>query len=108
MIKFNLTEYSKKHNIPIESIVGNIKYFANEDDPIPLREQFHKNYSFGGGWNPFEGFKMNKDKDLIYPDDLPLYPLATAKFRNQEVVMYQHAWVAIVEEDGSFEISRMD
>lgn len=88
--------------------LGIIPNFLNENDPDPAREQFNYHYSHGGGWRPFNGFTMNEDKSITYPDDPPLPLLAEAKFRNETIRIYPHAWVAIVQEDGEFEISRMD
>ena len=105
MINFELINNGVGCNI--DDIIGDIKFFASEGIDIPLKEQFDKNYSFGGGWNPMEGFTM-KDTCLIYPNDPPLKPIAKASFRNQTIYVYNYAWVAIVEKDGSFEASRMD
>lgn len=105
MLNFIPTEH---YNGPIENIVGDIKFFAHESDEDSLKDQFNKRYSFGGGWSPMEGFTMDKNKSITYPEDPPLYPLAIAKFRNQEVIIYNHSWVVILEQDGTFEASRMD
>lgn len=105
MINFKLINDEVVSNI--DDVVGDIKFFAREEDSSPLREQFNKNYSFGGGWRPFKGFTM-KDTCLIYPDDPPLKPIAMATFRDQTIYVYNYAWVSIVEKDGSFEVSRMD
>ncbi len=108
MINFGRTK-NLREDIPIEEIVGDIKYFGDASNPEPLNAQIDRMYSFGGGWSPFKGFVLNKEtKSLTYPDDPELMPLAFAKFRNQEVYIYNHSWVSIVEEDGSFEVSRID
>jgi hypothetical protein len=49
-----------------------------------------------------------KEKTITYPEDPAYYPMAIAKFRDQEIIMYLHAWVLILNADGSFEVSRMD
>lgn len=107
MINFKLLDQARKYGLEIESVVGDIKYFANESDERPLREQFHERYSFGGGWQPIKGFTM-KDSYITYPGDPSLKPLASALFRDQTIYVYPYAWVAIVEKDGTFEVSRMD
>lgn len=108
MIRFEKTEYVSSMT-PIEHIVGDIPTFGYEADERPLKEQFNERYSFGGGWRPFEGFVFDKEtKSLTYPGDPTYYPMARGSFRNQFVYVYQYGWVAIVEEDGSFEVSRMD
>lgn len=110
MIDFKLTDIGKKHYSDVYDVVGDIKYFASEENTEEsLVEQFDRMYSHGGGWNPLDGFELNKDTGAIkYPGDPEMPPLATAKFRNQTVNVYQYAFVAIIEEDGSFEVARMD
>lgn len=103
-----MLQFTRLADLPINEVVGYIKYFASQELDVPLRDQFNAAYSFGGGWNPFEGFEMLEDKSLKYPEDPPLRPLAVASFRNQKVYAYSYGWVAIVEEDGTFEVSRMD
>lgn len=88
-------------------MAGDLRFFANENITTPLKEQINAAYSFG--WNPFKGFKMDpKTKGIKYPKDPELLPLAVATFREQTVYLYQYSWVAIVEPDGSFEVSRID
>jgi len=100
---------TKNCPIPLEHIVGNIVFFADEADERPLNEQFDANYAFGGGWRPFEGFVFDPvEKTITYPEDPAYEPMAIAKFRDQEIIMYLHAWVLILNKDGSFEVSRMD
>jgi hypothetical protein len=91
--------------------LGLIPKMLSEDDPRPAREQLDTGYRHGGGWRPFEGFDMAHYKDmwwLLYPNDPPTRSLAYCKLRDEIIVVYQHAWVAIIQPDGSFEVCRMD
>lgn len=110
MIEFKLTDLAKRHKMTIDECVGDIKHFASPQNETPLREQLNKWYQHGGGWCPMEGFELkNKEThEIQYPEDAPLLPLATAQFRNQTICVYPYAFVAIFEQDGSFEIARMD
>ncbi len=87
--------------------LGFIPGFLDEDDPRPAKEQFDERYVFGG-WSPFTGFKLRSDNSLKYTDDPALKPLAQTKLRGELVVFYDHSWVAIIQPDRSFEVSRMD
>lgn len=91
-------------------LVGYIPQFLSEEDPRPAREQFNDAYRHGGGWSPFgEGKWKHKGNFLIqYPGDPMYVPVATAKLRDETIVVYPHAWVGIFQPDGSFEIARMD
>jgi hypothetical protein len=88
--------------------LGLIPDMLSEYDERPAKEQLDTGYMHGGGWRPFKGFKMRKDKALIYPNDPPMMPLALTNLRNEVIIFYQHSWVAIVQLDGSFEVCRMD
>lgn len=85
--------------------LGFIPSFLNEDDPRPAKEQFNTNYI--SGWFPSTGFTMT-GRVLNYPGDPPLKPLAILEFREELVLVYPYAWVAVVQRDGTFEVSRMD
>lgn len=92
-------------------MLGIIPEWLSEQDPRPAREQLHSAYGHGGGWRPFEGFTMASKEDLywlLYPGDPPTRSLAYCMLRNEIVIVYEHAWVAIRQKDGSFEVCRMD
>jgi hypothetical protein len=90
-------------------LVGFIPEFLWEHDQRPAKEQFNERYAHGGGWQPFEGFWVgSEDKSLNYPEDPPILPVAKIKFRQETIYVYPHAWVMIVQADGSHEIARMD
>lgn len=86
---------------------GYIPSFLVESDERPVREQFAERYI--GGWQPFKGFKLLRSTmTLAYPGDPPMRPLASRRWRNERIYLYPHAWVLILQQDGSWEVSRMD
>jgi hypothetical protein len=95
-------------------VFGIIPEFLNPDDPRPAREQFNERYAHGGGWCPSKGWQLLKDDSIYYTqsveegEDPRHSPLARFKFRNESIVLYDHAWVAIIQPDRTFEVSRMD
>ena len=91
-----------------EAYLGAIPFFLNPENPSSAAEQFNRHYAHGGGWQPFTGFTLNPDNSIKYPGDEKLKPLALAKFRDELICIYPHAWVAVIQPDRSFEISRMD
>lgn len=100
-------DWHQLHPKATPEMLGFIPSFLDENDPRPAAEQFDSNYI--SGWRPFQGFKLNMATlELEYPNDPPTVPLAYAEFRNELIVVYQHAWVAIIQWDKSFEVSRMD
>lgn len=101
-------QYIRKHPRATMSMLGYLPSFLNEADPRPAKEQFHTAYGHGGGWNSFPGFTMLSSGDIQYPGDPPVPLLYETKLRDETIRFYLHAWVAIIQPDGSFEISRMD
>jgi hypothetical protein len=90
---------------------GFIPGFLDANDPRPAREQLHANYAHGGGWHPFEGFTFNeKEMTLEYPGDPAMRPFACCylPLTDETVIVFEHAWVAIVQGDNKVEIARMD
>lgn len=88
--------------------IGMIPEWLSESDPRPAKEQLHSAYGHGGGWQPFNGFRLEADNSLTYPGDPAQYPIAEMHLRDELVLMYNHAWVAIIQPDRSFEVCRMD
>lgn len=88
--------------------LGYIPSFLDERNPAPAKEQFDQNYGHGGGWHPLKGFKLEDDNSLVYPGDPPQRPIAAIRFREELVLIYSHAWVAVIQPDRSFEVCRMD
>ena len=86
--------------------LGLIPYFLDADNPASASTQFNKAYV--SGWSPFQGFKLLPNNVLTYPGDPPTHPLAVAHLRDELIVFYEHAWVAIIQPDRSFEVCRMD
>lgn len=100
-----------KHANPawdIFDIAGFIPDFLDESDERSAKEQIHSSYAHGGGWNSFSGFELKDDNFIKYPGDPALPPLAYAKLRDETIYIYPHAWVLILQPNGSFEIARID
>jgi hypothetical protein len=88
--------------------LGFLPSFISEDNPLPAKDQFDKNYGHGGGWRNQIGFSTDDDNTLYYPGDPPLKPVAITHLRTETICLYPHAYVAIFQLDGSFEVCRMD
>lgn len=107
MIHFkNLTTYP---DYSVQEALGYIPHFLSENDPRSAKEQINQNYSHGGGWSPMPGWLLSPtSRSIRYPGDDPLQAVAEARLRSETILVYPHAWVAIVQEDGSYEVARMD
>lgn len=111
MIKFELSEKARKSRY-LRDRLGILDQFLSPTDPRPAAEQLHTSYAHGGGWQPFKGFKLGHDDDgafhLQYPDDPPMREIARATLREETVVLFEGSWVAVIQNDFQFEVSRVD
>lgn len=102
-----MISFEMRHPQATAEHLGFIPYFFSNGDSRSAREQIDSNYSHGGGWRPFQGFTL-RENGLDFPGDPLMRLLAVAKLGKEEIRIYEHAWVAIIQEDDSFEISRLD
>ena len=101
------------HFVPLHprglEMVGYLPMIFLPNDPRPAKEQAADRYAHGGGWNPNRKFSLNKEKMTIqYPGDPPLQAVAIASLNDETITVFQHAWVMITQNDGTYEIARMD
>lgn len=91
-------------------LAGAVPSFVVEDDDRPVRQQLDERYAHGGGWNPLPGFSLDLKTGLLsYPGDPPLRPVfAMQQKGGEQVIVYPHALVMILQKDGAFEVARMD
>lgn len=101
-------QFTLKHPRATQEHLGFVPLFFSESDPRPAREQVHEAYAHGGGWHPFNGFRMLSNGDMQYLGDPPTRLIAEARLRDEVLRFYDSAWFAIVQPDGSFEVSRLD
>lgn len=102
-----MLEFTPLHPAVTPRHLGFLPTFVDPTDPRSAAAQFDANYQFGG-WRPFEGFKLNDDNSLSYPGDPTKRPIATATLRDETICVYEHAWVAVIQPDRSFQVCRMD
>jgi hypothetical protein len=88
--------------------LGLLPGMLDENDQRPAKEQFDGNYAHGGGWRPYNGFKLTVENHLTHPGDPPLRPLAITHLRGETILFYDHSWVVVVQPDRTFEACRMD
>ena len=100
--------WHQKHPRAHVEMLGFIPEMISENDPQSAREQFDSGYRHGGGWHAFKGFSMLPSGDMKYPYDPPTRLLFEAQLRQETIRVYEHAWVAIVQPSGEFEVCRMD
>lgn len=94
-------------------MLGYLPDIFSDGDPRSAVEQVNDRYRNGGGWRPFKGFRMDSTNQLRFPGDPPMRPIYEsilhAETSKPEIIrFYESAWVAIIQVDGSYEVSRMD
>ena len=67
-----------------------------------IQRQGRSNSRHGPRGRPQYGDPEEEDADPL------LSPLALTKFNDELILIYPYAYVAIVQQNGSFEVSRMD
>jgi len=97
---------------------GRLPVIFHNVDPRSAKEQIGANYAYGGGWHPFSGFTLHDANrvgvaTLAYPEDPPERERSRAILHEGEksqelIILFGHDWVAVVQADGSYEITRMD
>ena len=97
--------WKRIHPKATPDMLGLIPLFLKDSDPRPAREQLAEAPC---GWDSFRGFTMDAQGLLHYPGDPPVVPLFETTLRDETIRLYDFEWVAIIQKDGSFEISRMD
>lgn len=88
--------------------LGLLPDFFSTSDPRPAAEQLNENYSHGGGWSPMPKWTHLGDHIIQYPGDPALAPLAMSRLRKETLILYRHSIFGIFQEDGTFEIGRVD
>lgn len=91
-----------------EQCLGFVPAFFNDRDPRSAREQLDANYQHGGGFMPDPAFRMMRDGRLAYPGDPPLELLAETRLRDEIIRLYECEFLAIIQPDGSYEVTRCD
>lgn len=87
---------------------GFIPYMLSEHSDKTTVEQLDAGYAHGGGWHEFNGFAMRVNGNMSYKGDPDTILYAEGKYRDDIIRVYEHAWVAVVHPDGSFNVARMD
>ena len=108
MVETNGIYWHSQHERSHPDQLGFIPDFLSAYDSKPAIEQFAENYC--GGWMDFKGFTYDEQTGALkYPEDPDTALLYAAHLPNGEVVrIYQHAWVAVFQPDGSFRVARLD
>lgn len=89
----------------LHEVLGLLPDFLSAADDNNAVAQLDTHY----GWNKFDGFDYNKDTHVLrYPGDPPMKPIASATLRDELILLYPYAWVAVVQKDGSANIARLD
>jgi hypothetical protein len=110
MLQFKRTE----HHFPyaLEHIVGALPYCWDANDPRPAKEQHDEKQMGNGPWHDFKGkFKLDPETYFLkYPGDTVLKPLAIGELplTKEKIIVYAHAWVVILQENGDWTVDRRD
>lgn len=89
--------------------MGYIPSFLFDEDPRPAAVQINERYVHGGWDTTWSSQFVMLDGDVLqWPQDPPQYPICELRLRDERIVLYPASVVAIIQPDGSFEVSRLD
>lgn len=91
-------------------LLGLLPFIFREDDPRPAAEQANERYAHGGGWQPFGGFTLGQEDEILYPGDTAFRPFARLRLplSSETILVYPYSWVVVKNDDGGWEVCRMD
>ncbi len=113
MIRFDRTVHKHPYgDVRLEDIVGALVLCWDKNDPRPAIEQHDERQMGNGPWSDSKGkFKLDPETYFLkYPGDPAYKPMAIAELplTKQKIIVYNHAWVVILDEDGSWTVDRRD
>ena len=114
MLAFALTPIAQAHvernGWTADDMLGLIPHFLSEMNPAGAVEQIDAGYrQNGGGWRDTSGFTLDVEAGkLTYPGDEPRRLVADASLRDEPILFFDGAWIAVVQPDGAFRVARID
>lgn len=116
-----ITEEQQMENFPTSwtplFVAGYLPMIIVPQSPEPAKVQIEQRYAHGGGFYKFNGFNLVGDRDtpaghlcLSYPDDLLNHEISRIHLPKTDelVVLFEGSFVAIIQANGDFEVTRMD
>lgn len=94
--------------------IGALGYIPTMLSPLDERDmvsQLDAGYQHGGGWKDFEGFEASMKGAvwvIQYPNDPPYIERARVSMNGETLVMFDHAWVMVIDREGRKRFCRMD
>lgn len=95
------------------NMAGFLPWILQAVDPRPARDQLDDRYSHGGGYRPRPGF-TNLEPDspatIQYPGDPTFHEVARSSLpiTGETLILFDSSFMAIVQKDGSWAITRVD
>lgn len=106
----NCTGWELMHPLANINMLGYVPLFLMQSDQRRASEQINERYVYGG-WHPSPGMPWSWDAktyDLRFPGDPMFRPIAKYVLRDEVILLYPSAITLIGQQDGTFEVSRLD
>ena len=114
MVEFTFTpiasDHMRRNGYTAAEMLGTIPAMLSTADPAGAVDQIDQAYcDIGGGWRDTRGFELDAERGtLTYPGDPARQLIARATLRDEQVLFFNGAWIAVVQLDGSFRTARID
>jgi len=114
MVVFTFSAAAKQHmerrGYGEREMLGTIPKMLDDRDPASAVEQIDAAYrDIGGGWHDTKGFTLDVAAGtLTYPGDPARQLIADAMLRDEKIMFFDGAWIAVIQQDGAFRVARID
>lgn len=97
--------FKSKHHL---MMAGYIPSFLSADSDDSIQEQLDAAYVTG--WRPTKAdVRLDEETWMLhFSNDPPLHPVGACALNGSILVLYEHAWVLVMDTDGDWEVCRMD
>lgn len=112
-MRWDFTQTAKAHMLrnhcTAADVLGAIPSFLSDEDPRGAVEQIDVAYKCFGGWRDSKGWTLDYAEGRAkYPGDPPRILIAETHLRDELILFFNGAYIAVMQPDGSFRMARID
>mgnify|MGYP006921446363 CR=1 FL=1 len=102
-------DHAERGGFAPEVMLGSIPSFLSADDPADAVTQIDRAYDQFGGWRDSAKWRIDYVNGRAhYPGDPPRVLIAEARLRDELILFFNGAYIAVMQPDGSHRMARID